>query len=197
MYYGQPAGSALSSVEGSRPSSARPTTPNSNPIHRLTTAATRPRTRTNETGQSIRWMSKPDPRDPRSHWVKALRLQRDPDTFAINCDTAGLRICTPIDVMFAPGGVHGGLRLWIPEQSLFSDAETFKYGPFAWDSYSHLEDTEPGREKTLQMRVLDLERKRYENARWWRNLNRWMIPLGLVIITIVITLAVVGTKVGF
>ena len=48
------------------------------------------------------------------------------------------------------------------------------------------EDTEPGREKTLQMRVLDLERKRYENARWWRNLNRWMIPLGLVIITIVV-----------
>lgn len=48
------------------------------------------------------------------------------------------------------------------------------------------EDSEPGREKTLQMRVLDLERKRYENARWWRNLNRWMIPLGLVIITIIV-----------
>jgi hypothetical protein len=48
------------------------------------------------------------------------------------------------------------------------------------------EDSEPGREKTLQMRVLDLERKRYENARWWRNLNRWMNPLGLLIITIIV-----------
>ncbi|GAB1197335.1 hypothetical protein APSETT444_006628 [Aspergillus pseudonomiae] len=81
MYYGQPAGSALSSVEASRPSSARPTTPNSNPIHRLTTAATRPRTRTNETGQSIRWMSKPDPRDPRSHWVKGPEVAERPGHF--------------------------------------------------------------------------------------------------------------------
>lgn len=36
------------------------------------------------------------------------------------------------------------------------------------------------------MRLFDLETRRHENARWWRNLNRWMNPLGLVIITIVV-----------
>lgn len=39
---------------------------------------------------------------------------------------------------------------------------------------------------TLRMRLFDLETRRHENARWWRNLNRWMNPLGLVIITIVV-----------
>ena len=76
-------------------------------------------------------------------------------------------------------------------------------------------DVESQLEMTLRMRLFDLETRRHENARWWRNLNRWMNPLGLVIITIVVcslssvsvdysmlilsqvTLAVVGTTVGF
>jgi hypothetical protein len=44
----------------------------------------------------------------------------------------------------------------------------------------------PELEATLKMRLYDLERRRYLNARWWRNLNRWMNPLGLVIITIIV-----------
>jgi hypothetical protein len=40
----------------------------------------------------------------------------------------------------------------------------------------------------LKMRLHELGRRRYENARWWRNLNRWMTPLGLVIIAIVVSL---------
>ncbi|KAF7586390.1 hypothetical protein BBP40_008956 [Aspergillus hancockii] len=135
MYYGEPIGPSLSLVEGSRPSSARPATP----IHHMSGAVTRPRTRTNETGHSIRWKIRPDP-----PWLVAAFLPLPPK----------------------------------PEMIVE-------------------EDSEAGREKTLQMRVLDLERKRYENARWWRNLNRWMNPLGLLIITIIIVLAVVGTKVGF
>lgn len=39
------------------------------------------------------------------------------------------------------------------------------------------------------MRLHELGRRRYENARWWRNLNRWMTPLGLVIIAIVVSLS--------
>ena len=48
------------------------------------------------------------------------------------------------------------------------------------------EDTDSELESTLRMRLFDVERRRYENARWWRNLNRWMNPLGLVILTIVV-----------
>ncbi|KAL1863613.1 hypothetical protein Plec18170_000451 [Paecilomyces lecythidis] len=46
-------------------------------------------------------------------------------------------------------------------------------------------------------RVAEYETRRYQNARWWRNLNRCMCPLGIAIIVIVVTLAAVGTTVGF
>jgi hypothetical protein len=75
------------------------------------------------------------------------------------------------------------------------------------------ENRGPDLEETLKTRLYDLERRRYLNARWWRNLNRWMNPLGLVIVAIIvcsvahlsmastnipqITLAVVGSTVGF
>jgi hypothetical protein len=49
----------------------------------------------------------------------------------------------------------------------------------------------------IQNRVLNDEKRRYENALWWRRLNRFMIPPGIVIFIVIITLAVVGTKVGF
>ena len=31
-----------------------------------------------------------------------------------------------------------------------------------------------------------LDEARYESARWWRNLNRWMSAVGLIIIIIVV-----------
>lgn len=36
----------------------------------------------------------------------------------------------------------------------------------------------------------------YQNARWWRNLNRWMCTVGIVVIVLVVVLAVLGTKKG-
>lgn len=45
----------------------------------------------------------------------------------------------------------------------------------------------PETEVALQARLYDLERRRHDNARWWRNLNRWMTPLGLAIITIIVS----------
>ncbi|KAL4793531.1 hypothetical protein BDV19DRAFT_217625 [Aspergillus venezuelensis] len=59
------------------------------------------------------------------------------------------------------------------------------------------ENQGPELEVTLKARLYDLERRRHLNARWWRNLNRWMNPLGLVIVAIIVTLAVVGSTVGF
>jgi hypothetical protein len=32
-----------------------------------------------------------------------------------------------------------------------------------------------------------LDEARYESARWWRNLNRWMSVVGLIIIVIVVS----------
>lgn len=55
----------------------------------------------------------------------------------------------------------------------------------------------PDTDVALQTRLYDLERRRHDNARWWRNLNRWMTPLGIIIITIIVVLAAVGTTVGF
>lgn len=53
---------------------------------------------------------------------------------------------------------------------------------------------EAGRELdfALQVRLYDISRRRFENARWWRNLNRWMTPLGLVIITIIVSCLLIG-----
>lgn len=52
-------------------------------------------------------------------------------------------------------------------------------------------------EVALEAQCMNLQQRRYENARWWRNLNRWMISLGVVILVIIITLAVIGTTTGF
>ncbi|CAI7626255.1 unnamed protein product [Penicillium bialowiezense] len=52
-------------------------------------------------------------------------------------------------------------------------------------------------EVALEMQCMNLQQRRHENARWWRTLNRWMISLGVVIIVIIVTLAVVGTTTGF
>ncbi|CAG7942870.1 unnamed protein product [Penicillium salamii] len=52
-------------------------------------------------------------------------------------------------------------------------------------------------EAALEMQCMNIQQRRHDNARWWRNLNRWMISLGVIIIVIVITLAVIGTTTGF
>lgn len=46
-----------------------------------------------------------------------------------------------------------------------------------------------------QFRVLD--ETRYESAKWWRNLNRVMSVVGLLIIGAVVALAVVGVRQGW
>jgi hypothetical protein len=37
----------------------------------------------------------------------------------------------------------------------------------------------------------------YHNTRWWRNLNRIMAVVGLLIIAVIVTLVVVGIKQGW
>ncbi|KAJ5205569.1 hypothetical protein N7472_002017 [Penicillium cf. griseofulvum] len=49
----------------------------------------------------------------------------------------------------------------------------------------------------LEAQCVNLQQRRRDNARWWRNLNRWMIALGVVILVVIIVLAVIGTTTGF
>ncbi|QKX60083.1 uncharacterized protein TRUGW13939_07225 [Talaromyces rugulosus] len=50
---------------------------------------------------------------------------------------------------------------------------------------------------SAKYRIQQHEKRRYQSARWWRNVNRVMIPVGTAIIAIIVTLAVVGTTTGF
>jgi hypothetical protein len=48
-------------------------------------------------------------------------------------------------------------------------------------------NTDDDVEMALESQLMALQRRRHENARWWRNLNRWMISLGVVIIVIIVS----------
>lgn len=51
--------------------------------------------------------------------------------------------------------------------------------------------------ENLDQRVAPIDDTRYQNARWWRNLNRVMSIVGLLIIGAIIALVVVGTRQGW
>lgn len=49
-----------------------------------------------------------------------------------------------------------------------------------------LDEPGPQTEFAQRIRLLDMLRRRYDNARWWRNVNRWMTLIGIAIIVIVV-----------
>lgn len=55
-----------------------------------------------------------------------------------------------------------------------------KFGP-------EMMEAEDDLEMAIESQLLSLQQRRYDNARWWRNLNRWMISLGVVIIVIIVS----------
>jgi hypothetical protein len=42
-----------------------------------------------------------------------------------------------------------------------------------------------------------MDEARYESAKWWRRLNRWMSIVGLLIIIAVVVLVIVGIRQGW
>lgn len=46
----------------------------------------------------------------------------------------------------------------------------------------------------LERHAQGVEELKFQNARWWRNLNRWMCAVGIVVIVVVVVLAVLGAK---
>lgn len=80
VYYGcdgRIMNSAFSLVDGSRPSSARPRTPNSNALGHLPAVFSRPPPRTKAIYQTAQQRVSSDPRDPRSHWVEGPEPEED------------------------------------------------------------------------------------------------------------------------
>ncbi|KAL4898506.1 hypothetical protein BDV59DRAFT_5705 [Aspergillus ambiguus] len=219
MYYSfneSAVNSALSLVEGSRPGTARSTTSRpatarsatskSIPIDRISTAASRPGTR-----------EKPstDPNDPGSNWVDGMQIIEKTGTRRTLRQSWSPHLFPDVHVTRKRGSTWGAPSLDSRTEPLLGRRNiqvwSFCVGfvcPLMWLMASFLplppkpemivaDDSESEIETALHMRLFDLERKRYQNARWWRNLNRWMNPVGLVIIVIIIVLSVVGTKVGF
>ena len=255
VYYGcdgRIMNSAFSLVEGSRPSSARPLTPNSNARGQFPMTFSRPppppppqqpqpqpRTKAIRQPAQKPILSHPssdpslDPRDPRSHWVEGpepevstpSETSRDlptswsphlyPDRVIVrnvdnvwtapSLNSAAEPILGRRNVQvyaFCLGFICpiSEFDLWIclfPPRIILTPL-------IAWFVASFLrlppkpeldmEEVGPQLEFALQVRLFDISRRRYENARWWRNLNRWMTPLGLVIITIIVSCRVCGCQ---
>ncbi|KAF2454521.1 hypothetical protein BDY21DRAFT_353140 [Lineolata rhizophorae] len=49
-------------------------------------------------------------------------------------------------------------------------------------------------ERAIRRSVGPAEEIGYQKARWWRNLNRVMCLVGIVVLGVVIALVVIGTK---
>lgn len=56
---------------------------------------------------------------------------------------------------------------------------------------------EDSRPEAFYQQVVPIDDSRYQSARWWRNLNRYMSIIGLLILGAIIALIVVGTKEGW
>lgn len=160
-----------------------------------------------------------DPRDPRAHWA--------PDPEATEAELQGtprhrLRHSWSPHLYTDRRTLQHSASAWTAP-SMDSTTEPF-FGrrniqvysfclgfifPLAWIIASFLPLPPPPKlgpqmiesdddvEMALESQLWNLQKRRYNNARWWRNLNRWMISLGVVIIVIIITLAVIGTTTGF
>jgi hypothetical protein len=62
------------------------------------------------------------------------------------------------------------------------------------DSTAQFQIPEDSVPEPFYRRVAPIDDSRYQSARWWRNLNRYMSVIGLLIIGVVIALIVVGVN---
>lgn len=60
------------------------------------------------------------------------------------------------------------------------------------ESERHTSVTSIGQD--LEMRLAPMDEAQYENARWWRNLNRLMIPVGICIVAAIVSPAMKSFK---
>ncbi|EFR03479.1 hypothetical protein MGYG_06478 [Nannizzia gypsea CBS 118893] len=157
-----------------------------------------------------------DSRDPRTHWAGIVgedEITPEPsreDTpravWSPHLYTDKRFRSTERKVWRAPPYDESGEYIWSRRNmQVFSFCFGFIF-PLAWLIASFLplpmkppsvDNGTPGQpdvEKATAHRAVLVDNLRYENARWWRNLNRCMTPVGLSIIVIVITLSVLGSR---
>jgi hypothetical protein len=214
----------LSIIDGSRPPSTRTGTSNSSVFNLVPGPLNIPRPRSPERPVSPQRQQRrleSDPRDPRAHWVPSPqpsdgqfsgahlhRLRHSwsphllPDRRVLQHSKSGWR-APSLDSRNEP--VFGRRNIQV-----YSFCFGFIF-PLAWciaaflplpprpkmspEMIEHEADCDV--EVALEVQCMNLQQRRHDNARWWRNLNRWMISLGVVIIVIIITLAAIGTTTGF
>lgn len=217
----------LSIIDGSRPSSARPGTGNSSVFNLVPGPLNIPRPRSPKrpalspfhTGspkpQQRRLES--DPRDPRAHWVPSPNASTSTLSLPRLRHSWSPHLLPDRRALQQPGSSWRAPSLDSRNEPMFGRRNIQVYSfcvgfifPIAWFVAAFLplppkpkmsEMMEDGSdsdvEAALEAQYMGLQQRRHDNARWWRNLNRWMIPLGVVIVVIIITLAVIGTSTGF
>ncbi|KAH8689657.1 hypothetical protein BGW36DRAFT_365423 [Talaromyces proteolyticus] len=201
----------LSILESSRPSTAasRPASP-IRYVSRAPAYLARPRTRPREEKAHPTRLLSDHPADPRSHWKQGQREEHD------------IAVPQPVAKAWSPHlhpdkGQTSPRHTWTApsldsrDEPAFGRRNVQIYSfclgfvfPLAWVIAAFLPLPQPlGDEEDMvagsgaKYRIQQHEKKRIQSARWWRNVNRVMIPVGTAIIAIIVTLAVVGTTVGF
>ncbi|KAJ5475961.1 hypothetical protein N7475_001690 [Penicillium sp. IBT 31633x] len=160
-----------------------------------------------------------DPRDPRAHWVPSPQPQ---DGEVNGSHLHRLRHSWSPHLMPNRVTPHSGSRWRAPSldsrnEPMFGRRNIQVYSfclgficPLAWCVAGFLPlppkpkmppmleyESDSDVEVALEAQCMHLQQRRHDNARWWRNLNRWMISLAVVIIVVIIVLAVIGTTAGF
>lgn len=211
-------GAALSIFDPSRPSTAasRPVTPHRY-VSQNSVNLSRPRTRPCEEKavQAPRLIAD-HPADPRSHWKPTKKEQDEAADAESSARRPVAKVSSP---HLHPDKGHPNPRYTWTAPSVDSRLEPMlgrrniqKYAfclgflfPLAWFIAAFLPLPPPPTldeelvvaQPGAEYRIEEYERKRYQSARWWRNVNRVMVPVGTAIIAIIVTMAVVGTTVGF
>lgn len=60
--------------------------------------------------------------------------------------------------------------------------------------YGDVEDRDIIARLRLEKHIRGLEELKWQNARWWRRMNRWMCCVGLVVLVVMVILVVIGTR---
>ncbi|KAF7504945.1 hypothetical protein GJ744_001592 [Endocarpon pusillum] len=163
------------------------------------------------------------PADPRSHWAGAEQSALEDELN--HRPLVGSRFANQWSPHLFPDNRASGRNRWLAPSINENDAPIFTLRnahmlgfmlgfvfPISWFIAAFLplparpvmrevvQDSEVGGltlQEQLDCQTTIREEIRYTNLRWWRNLNRFMSIVGLVVIAIIITLAVIGTRRGF
>ncbi|KAJ5552860.1 hypothetical protein N7494_002238 [Penicillium frequentans] len=215
----------LSMMDPSRPPSGRPGTSNSSVFNLVPNPLNVPRPRSPDRPRSperVHFAQRridSDPRDPRAHWVASPEPE---DGEVVGPHRHRLRHSWSPHLFTDRRTIQHSTSAWTTPsfdsttEPIFGRRNIQVYSfcvgfifPLAWIIASFIPlppkpkmapemiESDDDVEMALESQLMVLQQRRYNNTRWWRNLNRWMISLGVVIIVIVITLAAIGKTTGF